>query len=95
MLKVTRKAAAMLKAAKSAETAKADSGIRIEPGVIPEQPDKLGIGFAVSDGPEDGDAELEQNGLRIFVSTELIETLEHRTLDVSSEEEGEPELIFR
>jgi hypothetical protein len=54
--------------AKRAEGEPRDAGIRIRLGRRPLDPDEplTGIGFAISDGPESGDEEFEQDGLRIF-----------------------------
>ena len=91
MLKVTDRAASLLKVAKSMEGAP-DAGIRIRQGI--DSTDRsVGVGFSISDQPEDGDAELEHNGLRIFVEESLIDRLDDKTLDVRDAEEG-PLLIF-
>ena len=97
MLTVTKKAAALLKAAKAAEGASQESGIRIRRGTISDDNGgrAVAVGFAVSDTPNPGDEAFEQNGLRIFVEDSLIETLDGRTLDVWNEGEEGPELVFR
>jgi Fe-S cluster assembly iron-binding protein IscA len=94
MLTVSKSAAALLKAAKAAEGAEDDAGIRIRRGAMPNEPGKLTVGFHISDEPDPGDEEFEQEGLRIFVEDALIEPLDGRTLDVRDASEG-PELIFR
>ena len=94
MLKVTNRAISVLKAtAKSKEGASEDAGIRIRRDAVAREPGTSRVGFDLCDGPEAGDAELEQNGLRIFVEDALREPLEGRTLDVRNEEEG-PRFIF-
>ena len=93
MLTVTKKAAGLLKAAKAAEGATDEAGIRIRRGVMPDEPGKVAIGFAISDVPDPDDEELEQDGLRIFVEDALVEPLDGRTLDVRDDGAG-PELIF-
>jgi Fe-S cluster assembly iron-binding protein IscA len=95
MLRVTNTVVALLKAAKSAEGAPEDAGIRIRRGTGPRECGTIGVGFAISDGPEAGDAALEQDGLRIFVERELVQPLENRTLDVRNDEEKRLELVFR
>ena len=96
MLTVTKKAAAILKAAKAAQGAADDAGIRIRKGVMPDESDQDGIavGIAISDRPAPSDQEFEQEGLRIFLEEELVETLENRTLDVTDADE-ELKLVFR
>ncbi len=94
MLEVTKKAVALLKAAKSAQGATRDSGIRIQRAAAAECQDSIAIGFTVSDEPRSGDDAFEQHGLRIFVEDALVAPLEGRTLDVSDLSEL-PELVFR
>src|SRR5258708_36326416 len=96
MLTVTKKAAAILKAAKAAQGAADDAGIRIRKGVMPDESDQDGIavGIAISDRPAPSDQEFEQEGLRIFVEEELVEPLDGRTLDVLDAND-EIELVWR
>jgi Fe-S cluster assembly iron-binding protein IscA len=93
MLTVTKRAAAVLKAAKAAEGAAHDAGIRIRRGVTADE-SRISVGFAITDEPDPDDNESEQHGLRIFVEDVLLEPLEGRTLDVREAAEG-TELIFR
>ena len=94
MLMVTRRAASLLKAAKFAEGADQDTGIRIRRGLVASDSGKLAVGFAISPAPDPCDEEIEQDGLRIFVQDELIEALDGRVLDIR-DSDGEVELIFR
>ncbi|HLZ07704.1 MAG TPA: hypothetical protein VKT80_03890 [Chloroflexota bacterium] len=94
MLTVTRRAATLLKAAKFAEGATEDTGIRLRRGRMVSEPGKLAVGFAISPGPEPSDEQIEQDGLRIFVQDELVEALDGRTLDIR-DDAGEVELVFR
>jgi Fe-S cluster assembly iron-binding protein IscA len=96
MFTVTNEAASLLTAAKTAEGAAREAGIRIRIGIVPKDPsDPLKIAFAISDDPESGDQEFEQNGLRIFVEDWLVEPLEDRTLDVQEIVDDGMRLIFR
>jgi Fe-S cluster assembly iron-binding protein IscA len=96
MLTVTKKAAALLKAAKAAEGATGDAGIRLRRGAIPNDSGNLLVGFTISDEPDPDDEEFEQEGLRIFVEDALVEPLDGRTLDVCDTNEDEGlELVFR
>jgi Fe-S cluster assembly iron-binding protein IscA len=97
MLTVTRKAAAVLKAAKAAQGARPETGIRILQGSGSEQEESqsVSVGFAFSDAPHPNDEALEQDGLRIFVESSLIDTLDGRTLDVWTDGDDGPELLFR
>jgi iron-sulfur cluster assembly protein len=94
MLTVTKRAAALLKAAKFAEGATEHAGIRIRRGLTTSGSGKLAVGFAISPGPDPSDEQVEQDGLRIFVQDELVEALDGRTLDIR-DTEGEVELVFR
>ena len=94
MLTVTKRAAALMKAAKAAVGAADDAGIRIRRGAMPNASGKLAVGYAISDAPYPDDQEFQQDGLRIFVQDALVEPLDGRTLDVRDANEG-PELVWR
>ena len=94
MLTVTKKAAAVLKAAKAAEGAASDAGIRIRKDAMLGDSGMLAIGLDITDEPEPDDEEFELQGLRIFVDEALIEPLDGRTLDVRDDND-ELELIWR
>jgi Fe-S cluster assembly iron-binding protein IscA len=93
MLKVTSRAVAVLKAAKFAEGASGDAGIRLRQGNVGNE-GAIAVGFAISTEPVPTDDSFEQDGLRIFVEDKLTEPLDGRTLDLSDETEG-VQLIFR
>lgn len=93
MLTITRRAAAVLKAAKAAEGATNKAGIRIRAGALPDD-SGVSVGFAITEAPDPEDMELEQDGLRIFIEDVLVEPLDGRTLDVRDAADG-MELIFR
>jgi len=97
MFTVTDEAASLLKAAKKAAEVPRDAGIRIRSSSNPADPSEpiTRIGFAIGEGPDSGDEEFEQDGLRIFVEDMLIETLEDRTLDVEQADDGMRRLVFR
>jgi Fe-S cluster assembly iron-binding protein IscA len=81
MVNVTNKAAAVLKAAKAAQGAAADAGIRIRKKMIADEPRTV-VGFAITAVPDAGDEEFEQDELRFFIEDSLVEPLNGRTLDV-------------
>jgi Fe-S cluster assembly iron-binding protein IscA len=93
MFTVTKRAAALLKAAKAADGAADDAGIRIRRGVTANE-SRISVGFAISDEPDPDDEEFEHYGLRIFIEDALVEPLDGRTLDVREAAEG-MELVFR
>ena len=94
MLKVTNKAVTVLKAtAKSKEGVSENAGIRIRQDAVSPETGAIRVGFDICDSPEAGDAELERNGLRIFVEDTLSKPLEGRTLDVRNEK-AKPEFVF-
>jgi Fe-S cluster assembly iron-binding protein IscA len=92
MFTLTDDAASVLKAAKKAEGVPSDAGIRIRSadGSVDSSEPVTRIGFAISDGPNWGDEEFEQDGLRIFVEDTLVEPLEDRTLDVQDPKPNDP-----
>ncbi|MBV8136837.1 MAG: hypothetical protein JO121_14575 [Deltaproteobacteria bacterium] len=97
MLTVTKKAAALLKAAKAVEGAGPESGIRFRRGAIATNSPERGraVAFSIAEQPSPGDQESEQNGLRIFVDEQLIALLDGRTLDVWNQSDEGPKLVFR
>jgi Fe-S cluster assembly iron-binding protein IscA len=97
MLTVTKRAAALLKAAKAVEGAGPETGIRIRRSAVPTDSGERApaVGFTIVERPSPGDEESEQNGLRIFVDEQLIEILDGRTLDVWNEGDEGPGLVFR
>ena len=96
MLTVTKRAAALLKAAKAAEGGASDAGIRIRADKKAQVLEESGIsiGFAIRDDPAPHDEELEQHGLRIFIEDVLVESLDGQILDVREAAEG-TQLVFR
>ena len=94
MLTLTKKAAALLKAAKAAEGATRGAGIRLRRDAIPDESGKPSVGFTFSDEPSADDWEFEQEGLRIFVEGALVKPLDGRTLDVRDANDG-LQLVFR
>ena len=93
MLTVTKKAAALLKAAKAAHGLADNAGGRIRKDVMPNG-SEIAVGIVINDDPDPEDKVFEQQGLRIFVEDALIEPLEGRILDVHEANEG-PELVLR
>ena len=93
MLTVTKKAAALLKAAKAAQGAPSDAAIRIRRGVTPNE-SRISVRFAISDEPDPEDEEFEQEGLRIFVEDTLVEPLDGLTLNARIDDKG-TEFVFR
>ena len=93
MLTVTKKAAALLKAAKAAHGLADNAGVRIRKDVMPNG-SEIAVGIVINDDPDPEDKVFEQQGLRIFVEDALIEPLEGRILDVHEANEG-PELVLR
>jgi Fe-S cluster assembly iron-binding protein IscA len=94
MLTVTKRAAVLLKAAKNAEGAANNAGIRILRSAKTTESENPTVGLAVADAPYPDDKEFEQQGLRIFVEDALIELLDDRILDVREGYEG-PKLVLR
>jgi Fe-S cluster assembly iron-binding protein IscA len=94
MLKVTEQAAGLLRAtAKATEGVSSDAGIRIRRDGTSRDPQTIRVGLDICDGPEPGDMELEEGGLRIFVEDGLKEPLDDRTLDIRNAG-SRPEFVF-
>ncbi len=91
MLEVTDRAVFLLKVAATSADAPPNAGIRIkrDPNSVAHG---ISIAFAIAEAPEDGDAELECDGLRIFVEDALVGALEDKTLDVR--EDGKESLLI-
>ncbi len=96
MLKVSSRAVALLKAAKRAEGASHEAGIRIRQNDsdVSQAREAITIALAISEEPVPSDESFEQDGLRIFVEDQLREPLDGRTLDVRDATEG-VELVLR
>lgn len=80
MLEVTDSAVEIMKEARESVGAPEDAGARLT-NVATEQGDTVRVEFA--DKPEQGDQVIEESGLRVFVSDDLIEPLNERTLDAT------------
>ena len=78
MLTITKEAANLFTALKVAEGAPDDAGIRILSRDVADGSGEVAVEFAISDDPAPDDEEFEQEGLRIFVEDELVETLGSR-----------------
>lgn len=85
VLELTDSAVEILKEARDEIGAPKAAGARLT-GVRTDQGDTIRIEFA--DAPEQGDQVIEEAGLRVFVSDELVETLTDRTLDVTDTASG-------
>jgi Fe-S cluster assembly iron-binding protein IscA len=94
MLKVTEQAAGLLRAtAQATEGVTSEAGIRIRRDGTSRDPHTIRVGLDICDGPEPGDMELEESGLRIFVEDGLKEPLDDRTLDIRNTG-SKPEFVF-
>jgi Fe-S cluster assembly iron-binding protein IscA len=95
MITVTKKAAALLKAAKAANGT-GDAVIRIRKGLMPTDAE-LTVELSISDEPAPDDEEFEQEGIRIFVEDALVEPLDGRILDAryNDDDGAKPELVLR
>lgn len=91
MLQLTDSAVEILKEAREEIGASDDAGARLR-SVPTEQGDTIRVEFA--DEPEQGDQVIEEAGLRVFVSDDLVEPLNDRTLDATVTPGG-PKLAIR
>jgi Fe-S cluster assembly iron-binding protein IscA len=97
MLQVTQNAVNVLKDARERAGAPADAGVRIErtqaesDGSRPRQV-LITLGFTNQPAPQD--QTIEKDGMKVFVSSDLVEPLSERVLDVQTTDEG-TQLMFR
>lgn len=85
MLQVTDSALEILKEAREEGEAPEEAGVRLR-SVLTEQGDTIRVDFV--DEPQQGDQVIEEPGLRVFVSGDLVEPLNDRTLDATETPAG-------
>lgn len=95
MLQVTPTAAAILKQARDRTGMGSNAAVRLKPAEQPGRTDseKL-IGLDFTEDPEDGDQTIEQEDLKLYVASDLVEPLSERVLDAETTERG-TQLLFR
>jgi Fe-S cluster assembly iron-binding protein IscA len=95
MLQVTPTAAAILKQARDRTGIDSNAAVRLKPAEQPGRTDneKL-IGLDFTEKPEDGDQTIEQEDLKLYVASDLVEPLSERVLDAETTEQG-TQLLFR
>lgn len=95
MLQVTPTAAAILKQARDRNGMGSNTGVRLKPAEQPGRTDneKL-VGLDFTEKPEDGDQMIEQEDLKVYVASDLVEPLSERTLDAETTDQG-TQLLFR
>ncbi len=73
-----------------------ETGIRIMERIseIPKGTRNAGMAVAFADGPASDDAEIEQDGLRIFVQDTLVEPLDGSTVDVREDPDKGPQYVI-
>jgi iron-sulfur cluster assembly protein len=92
MLRLSDTAVAVLKEARTEAGAPEDAGVRLESVPNGHEMAKVRVEFA--DAPEQGDEVFEESGLRVFLSSKLVEPLSDRVLDADITPEG-PHLALR
>jgi iron-sulfur cluster assembly protein len=92
MLQVTEAAAAVVESTREQVGAPEGTGVRIQ--LTQTDDGQEGIGLAFREGPEQGDEVTEQAGIRVFVQSDLTDTLSEATLDARATDEG-TELVVR
>jgi len=80
MLEVTDSALELLKDTRTQVEAPEEAGARLH-SVTTDEGDTVRVDFA--EEPQEGDQIIEEPGLRVFVSSELVEPLNERTLDAT------------
>lgn len=92
MLQLSDTAVSVLKEARTEAGAPEDAGVRLESVANEHEVAKVRIEFA--EEPEQGDEVFEESGLRVFLSSKLVEPLSDRVLDAEITSEG-PHLALR
>ena len=93
MLQVTHDAAQLITELRRGQDVPDDHGLRVFAEA--SQPGEVTIALGFTDGPAEGDHVSEQEGLRVFVASELAAPLEDAAIDVADAEDGASQLIFR
>jgi Fe-S cluster assembly iron-binding protein IscA len=93
MLQVTQAAAVVLKQARERTGMAPNAGARLSRVKQSENSEQI-IGLNFTQDPETGDETIEQQDLKLYVSSDLVEPLSERTLDVEATKEG-LQLLFR
>jgi Fe-S cluster assembly iron-binding protein IscA len=89
MLQITDGAEQALRQIRTDTGVAEDAAVRI--GAIETLDGMVGIGFAFTDGPDDGDVPLsEADGFRVYLAKELVAALTDAAIDATSNENGVP-----
>jgi Fe-S cluster assembly iron-binding protein IscA len=87
MLQITNAAETALRLIRRENDVPEDAAVRI--GAIETLDGLVGIGFAFTDGPDDGDLTItEADGLRVYVAKELAVTLSDAAIEATSDVDG-------
>jgi len=91
-MQITSNAAVLLREVRRAVDAPETYGVRVYAETSDEKGMTVGLGF--SEGPSAGDEVSEQQGLPLFVASELAAPLANAIID-TEQQEGEPALVIR
>lgn len=91
-MQVTEAATAVLKEARTQSGAPPETGIRFRR--VAGENAREGVRIEFAEAPVQGDEVIEEQGLRIFVAGDLVDTLSARVLDADMTPSG-PQLWFR
>ena len=87
MLQITEAAESALRRIRQENDVPATTPLRI--GAVKRPGGDVGIGFAFTDGPEEGDEMIaEQEDFRVYLSRELVGPLGEAALEATSDEDG-------
>jgi Fe-S cluster assembly iron-binding protein IscA len=92
MLRLSDTAVAVLKEARTGAGAQEDAGVRLDS--VPNEHEVAKVRVEFAEEPKPGDVEFEESGLRVFIASQLVESLSDRVLDADMTPQG-PHLAFR
>lgn len=94
MLQVTQAAATILKEVRDRTGAGSNAGVRLKSAGQSGQNNEKLIGLDFTNEPEAGDQTIEQEDLKVYVASELVDALSASVLDAETTEQG-TQLLFR
>jgi Fe-S cluster assembly iron-binding protein IscA len=87
VLQITQAAESALRRIRQENDVPATTALRI--GAVQRRGGDVGIGFAFTDGPEDGDEMIaEKEDFQVYLSRELVMPLGEAALEATSDEDG-------
>ncbi len=93
MLQITHAAAELLSEIRRQQDVPDDHGLRVF--AEPSGADEVSIGLGFTEAPVTGDEVSEQEGMKVFVASEVAAPLTDAAIDVTPANNGATRLVFR